>query len=74
MCGRGIAPQFRPCRDAALQAGGKWKTYEITAKGRQVTVMLSGLEDGGVAQRKSRSVSNRSADRGQADVPTVPAK
>jgi hypothetical protein len=24
------------------KAGGKWNTYEITAKGRQITVMLNG--------------------------------
>jgi 3-keto-disaccharide hydrolase len=24
------------------KAGGKWNTFEITAKGRQITVMLNG--------------------------------
>ena len=24
------------------KAGGKWNTYEITAKGQQITVMLNG--------------------------------
>ena len=24
------------------KAGGKWNTYEITAKGRQITVVLNG--------------------------------
>jgi hypothetical protein len=26
------------------KAGGKWNTYEITAKGRQITVMLNGTK------------------------------
>jgi Domain of Unknown Function (DUF1080) len=29
-------------RGAASVAGGKWNTYEITAKGRQITVVLNG--------------------------------
>jgi hypothetical protein len=28
------------------KAGGKWNTYEITAKGSQLTVVLNGVQDG----------------------------
>ena len=28
--------------DPMPKAGGKWNTYEITAKGRQITVVLNG--------------------------------
>ena len=41
------------------KAGGKWNTYEITAKGPQITVVLNGqktvdMQDGKFARARSR--------------------
>jgi 3-keto-disaccharide hydrolase len=44
------------------KAGGKWNTYEITAKGRQITGAQR-PEDGGVAQRPLRRGAVHAATR-----------
>ena len=35
-----------------LKAGGKWNTYEITAKGSQLTVVLNGVQTANVRDSK----------------------
>jgi len=37
---------------SALKAGGKWNTYEITAKGSQLTVVLNGVQTVNVQDSK----------------------
>jgi hypothetical protein len=48
------------------KAGGKWNTYEITAKGRQITVVLNGqktvaLHNGLFVQCRSAAARDRPA-------------
>jgi hypothetical protein len=38
-----------------LKAGGKWSTYEITAKGPQLTVVLNGTRTAGATDTKFAS-------------------
>ena len=45
------------------KAGGKWNTFEITAKGRQITVDAQRPEDRGAAQRPVRRGTDHAAIR-----------
>jgi hypothetical protein len=47
------------------KAGGKWNTYEITAKGRQIIVMLNG--------QKTAELNNGCSPRGRSRCNTVRA-
>ena len=50
------------------KAGGKWNTYEITAKGRQITVVLNGqktaeLHNNLFAERTAHAAARRRRDQ-----------
>ncbi len=49
------------------KAGGKWNTYEITAKGRQITVVLNGQKTVGAAQRPVRRRTDHAPARRRRD-------
>ena len=47
------------------KAGGKWNTFEITAKGRQITVVLNG--------QKTADLNNGLSPKGRSRCSTAPA-